>query len=151
MSVSTQSSANESVEVVTKLTSHVLADLEDRLPALDELYRDLHKHPELSMQEYRTARVLARRLRDAGYEVTEGVGHTGVVGLLRNGAGPVVMLRGDMDALPSIATAEILARERETWCGTVFISANRPRRPGKEPRRCYVMDCLLNSLVLTYV
>lgn len=131
MSVSTQSSANESVEVVTKLTSHVLADLEDRLPALDELYRDLHKHPELSMQEYRTARVLARRLRDAGYEVTEGVGHTGVVGLLRNGAGPVVMLRGDMDALPLIATAEILARERETWCGTVFICGQPAEETGQ--------------------
>lgn len=60
VSVTTQSSANESVEVVTKRTSHVLADLEDSLPALDELYRDLHKHPELSMQEYQTARVLAR-------------------------------------------------------------------------------------------
>lgn len=131
VSVSTQSSANESVEVVTKLTSHVLADLEDRLPALDELYRDLHKHPELSMQEYRTARVLARRLRDAGYEVTEGVGHTGVVGLLRNGAGPVVMLRGDMDALPLIATAEILARERETWCGTVFICGQPAEETGQ--------------------
>jgi amidohydrolase len=52
------------------------------------------------MQEHRTAGMVAGHPRDAGYEVTEGVGHTGVVGLLRNGAGPVVMLRGDMDALP---------------------------------------------------
>jgi len=52
------------------------------------------------MQEHRTAGVVAQHLRDTSYEVTEGVGQTGVVGVLRNGAGPVVMLRGDMDALP---------------------------------------------------
>ena len=80
-----QSSAKESIEVVTKRATRVLADLEDRLPALNELYFDLHKHPELSMQEHRTTEILARHLRNAGYEVTEGVGHTGVVGLLRNG------------------------------------------------------------------
>jgi amidohydrolase len=95
-----QSLANESVDVVTQRATHLLAGLEDRLPALGELYRDLHRHPELSMQEHRTAGVVAQHLRDSGYEVTEGIGKTGVVGLLRNGAGPVVMLRGDMDALP---------------------------------------------------
>jgi hippurate hydrolase len=99
--MSTQSShANESIEVVSKRTAQLLASLEDRLQNWSELYRDLHKHPELSMQEHRTAGIVAQHLRDAGYEVTEGVGRTGVVGLLRNGAGPVVMLRGDMDALP---------------------------------------------------
>jgi amidohydrolase len=95
-----QSLTNESVDVVTQRATHLLAGLEDRLPALGELYRDLHRHPELSMQEHRTAGVVAQHLRDSGYEVTEGIGKTGVVGLLRNGAGPVVMLRGDMDALP---------------------------------------------------
>ncbi len=95
-----QSLTNESVDVVTQRATHLLAGLEDRLPALGELYRDLHRHPELSMQEHRTAGIVAQHLRDSGYEVTEGIGKTGVVGLLRNGAGPVVMLRGDMDALP---------------------------------------------------
>jgi hippurate hydrolase len=95
-----QSSAKESIEIVSRRAVRVLADLEDRLPDLNELYIDLHKHPELSMQEHRTAEIFSRRLRNAGYEVTEGVGHTGVVGLLDNGVGPVVMLRGDMDALP---------------------------------------------------
>src|SRR6185312_7161326 len=56
--------------------------------------------PVLSLQETRTAGLAAERLRGAGYEVTTGVGNTGVVGLLRNGAGPTVMLRADMDALP---------------------------------------------------
>ena len=100
ISMTIHSLTNESVDVVVQRATHLLTGLEDRLPALGELYRDLHRHPELSMQEYRTASIVAQHLRDSGYEVTEGIGKTGVVGLLRNGAGPVAMLRGDMDALP---------------------------------------------------
>jgi len=77
-----------------------LLNLDDLLPDLEALYKDVHSHPELSMQETRTAGLAADRLRAAGYEVTTGVGKTGVVGLLRNGDGPTVMLRADMDALP---------------------------------------------------
>src|SRR5579862_1400214 len=78
----------------------VLATLPGLLPELETIYKDIHSHPELSMQEERTAGVAADHLRAAGYEVTTGVGKTGVVGLLRNGEGPTVMLRADMDALP---------------------------------------------------
>jgi amidohydrolase len=78
----------------------VSANLRKLLPDLEELYKDIHSHPELSMQETRTAEIAAKRLQAAGYEVTSGVGKTGVVGLLRNGNGPTVMLRADMDALP---------------------------------------------------
>ncbi|THD10201.1 M20 family metallopeptidase [Rhodanobacter lindaniclasticus] len=74
--------------------------LQELLPSLEALYTDIHAHPELSMQETRTAGLAAEHLRAAGYEVTTGVGKTGVVGLLRNGDGPTVMLRADMDALP---------------------------------------------------
>src|SRR6478672_717087 len=77
-----------------------LRSLDALLPDLAGLYKDVHSHPELSMQETRTAKLAADRLRGAGYEVTTGVGKTGVVGLLRNGDGPTVMLRADMDALP---------------------------------------------------
>src|SRR6202790_5280516 len=77
-----------------------LRDLDALLPDLAELYKDVHSHPELSMQETRTSALAADRLRAAGFEVTAGVGKTGVVGLLRNGEGPTVMLRADMDALP---------------------------------------------------
>jgi hippurate hydrolase len=76
------------------------ADIQSVLPDLERLYVDIHSHPELSMQETRTAGLAADRLRAAGYDVTTGIGKTGVVGLLRNGEGPVVMLRADMDALP---------------------------------------------------
>lgn len=69
-------------------------------PELEALYRDLHEHPELAFQENRTADALAKRVRALGFEVTTGVGRTGVVAILRNGAGPVVMLRTELDALP---------------------------------------------------
>lgn len=78
----------------------LLSGLDERLPELCALYEDLHAHPELSFQEFRTAGVVAERLRAQGWEVTEGVGRTGVVGVLANGDGPVVLLRADMDALP---------------------------------------------------
>ncbi len=111
--------------------------------------RDLHRHPELAFQEHRTAGIVAERLRAAGYEVQTGVAETGVVGTLRGlaGAGPTLLLRADMDALPiveetthdfgstvdgrmhacghdahtaiGLAVAERLAASRETWGGTV--------------------------------
>ncbi len=84
----------------SKSSMSVLANLGSLLSDLEAVYRDLHAHPELSMQEKRTAGLAADRLRTAGYEVTTGIGNTGVVGLLRNGEGPTVMLRADMDALP---------------------------------------------------
>ena len=69
-------------------------------PELAALYQDLHRNPELAFQETRTAATLAARLESLGYAVTRGVGGTGIVALLRNGAGPTVMLRTELDALP---------------------------------------------------
>src|SRR5574337_187036 len=76
------------------------ANLPGLLSDLEALYTDIHAHPELSTQETRTADLAATHLRKAGFDVTTGVGGTGVIGLLRNGDGPTVMLRADMDALP---------------------------------------------------
>ncbi|MEV5486569.1 amidohydrolase [Streptomyces bobili] len=133
----------EAARLAREITSGLKgADLED-------FYRDLHRHPELSFREHRTAARLAGRLRAAGFAVTEGVARTGVVGVLANGDGPVVWLRGDMDALPVreatglgyastvdgvmhacghdlhitwlAGAAEALAAARETWCGTLVV------------------------------
>jgi amidohydrolase len=118
-------------------------------PELTELYQDLHRHPELSLQEHRTAQKLADRLGPLGFDVTSGVGGTGVVGVLRNGEGPTVMLRADIDALPLeektglpyasatpgvmhacghdmhatclVGAATLLSRARETWSGTLLV------------------------------
>lgn len=70
------------------------------LPSIKTIYKDIHQNPELSMQEVRTAGIAASKMRDAGFKVTEHVGKTGVVGILKNGEGPTVMIRADMDALP---------------------------------------------------
>ncbi|WP_204745125.1 M20 family metallopeptidase [Flavobacterium silvisoli] len=70
------------------------------LPELEEIYKDIHRNPELSMQEFRTSKMASDYLTKYHYEVTTGIGVTGVVGLMKNGEGPVVMLRADMDALP---------------------------------------------------
>ncbi|WP_454048967.1 amidohydrolase [Cellulomonas sp. Marseille-Q8402] len=94
--------------------SRVLDAADPRAAHWRELYRDLHAHPELSGREHRTAAALAAELRASGLEVTEGVGGTGVVGLLRNGDGPVVMLRADMDGLPVLEESGAEYQSRHT-------------------------------------
>jgi hippurate hydrolase len=76
------------------------AEIDSIFPDVDALYIDLHRSPELAFQEVQTAGKLAARLKALGFEVTTGVGKTGIVGILRNGAGPTVMLRTELDALP---------------------------------------------------
>jgi hippurate hydrolase len=76
------------------------AEVDAAYAQAETLYLDLHRHPELSGHEQQTAAKLAAGLRSLGYEVSTGVGHTGVVGVLKNGKGPVVLLRTELDALP---------------------------------------------------
>jgi amidohydrolase len=74
--------------------------LSQHIPGVLETYRDLHRHPELSLHEERTAARVAEALRAAGYAVQSGIGGHGVVGVLENGKGPTLLFRADMDALP---------------------------------------------------
>ena len=128
----------------------LLTGLGDVLPAALDLYADLHRHPELSGAEERTASRFAKWLHDNGFDTVNGVGGHGVVGVLRNGPGPAVALRADMDALPleentdlphrspagngvmhacghdfhlacAAAAAALLARSRDRWSGTVLV------------------------------
>ena len=136
---------------------HAEGDIHERVA---DLYFDLHEHPELSGQEEQTAAKVAARLRAAGLEVLTGIGGHGVAGVLRNGPGPVIALRGDMDALPIeektglayashvrartddgetvgvmhacghdvhaaclVGAAELLARHRDGWSGTLLVIA----------------------------
>jgi len=92
------------------LRARVAADM----PGLMELYRDLHAHPELSFEEVRTAKVLAARMRKLGFEVTEGVGKTGVVSVMKNGAGPTILLRADMDGLPVVEQTGLPFASKQT-------------------------------------
>lgn len=85
---------------MSKFIDQMADSVEKILPYAEEVYKDLHQHPELSLQENRTSKIVASHLKDAGFQVTEHVGVTGVVGLMKNGEGPTIMLRSDMDALP---------------------------------------------------
>lgn len=78
----------------------ILSSIDQVYAGIERLYKDIHQHPELPFEEFETSRKLAEQLQKSGFEVATGIGKTGVVGLLRNGEGPCVMLRGDMDALP---------------------------------------------------
>ena len=127
-------------------------------PRVEALYFDLHRNPELAFHEQRTVEALATRVKALGYEVTTGVGGTGLVAILKNGAGPTVMLRTELDALPIeektglpfastvrtkndagesvpvshmcghdlhmsawVGTAELMARKRDRWHGTLML------------------------------
>jgi len=135
-----------------------MKEIESVYPDAHAFYLDLHEHPELSGHETQTATRLADHLRNAGYEVTEHVGGTGVVAVIKNGSGPVIMLRTELDALPVeektglayaskahmnddtghdvpvmhacghdihmaslLGTAEIMARSKSTWHGTLVL------------------------------
>jgi hippurate hydrolase len=81
----------------------VLADL----PFLLDFYKQLHQRPEVSLEEKETSRTLANELRKSGFEVTEGVGGYGIVGILKNGEGPMILYRTDMDALPMVEKTQL--------------------------------------------
>src|SRR5689334_3765881 len=85
---------------VTALKSTIAGSLQSDYPKLDALYKDIHAHPELAFQEVKTAAKLAAEMRALGFEVTENVGKTGLVALYRNGDGPTIMVRTELDALP---------------------------------------------------
>ena len=88
--------AQQGTPLKTQVQSHV-----DRMyPWLDGVYKDLHAHPEIAFQEVRTAGKLAAEMRKLGFEVTEKVGKTGIVAVLRNGSGPTVLVRTELDGLP---------------------------------------------------
>lgn len=85
----------------------IAAGVDRHYPALETLYKHLHANPELSFQERQTAARLAEEMKLAGYDVTGSIGGHGVVALLRNGQGPTVMVRCDMDALPIVEQTEL--------------------------------------------
>jgi amidohydrolase len=85
---------------VPRLKETITASVESDYPKLDALYKDIHAHPEIAFQEVKTAAKLAAEMRAIGFEVTENVGKTGLVALYRNGDGPTIMVRTELDALP---------------------------------------------------
>ncbi len=153
-------------------------EVESVYPDVHALYLDLHQSPELSKHETQTAEKLAARLHSAGYDVTEHVGGTGVVAILKNGPGPTIMLRTELDALPVeektglpyaskvhtkddagrdvpvmhacghdlhmaalLGTAEIMARSKNSWRGTLML-IGQPAEEGFGGARAMIADGL---------
>jgi hippurate hydrolase len=85
---------------VASVTRTINGVLDKDYPQLDTLYKDIHNHPEVAFQENRTAALLAADMRKLGFQVTEHVGKTGIVAIYRNGPGPTVLIRTELDALP---------------------------------------------------
>ncbi len=104
---------------VTNLKQSIELSFESEYPRLDALYRDIHAHPELAFQEEKTAAKLAAEMRAIGFEVTEKVGRTGLVALYRNGEGPTIMVRTELDALPMEEKTGLpyASSDKATWQG----------------------------------
>ena len=107
---------------------NLAASVNADMPALMPVYRDLHEHPELSFQETRSAALLARQARALGFEVTEGVGKTGVVAVMKNGTGPTLHRCAQ--------TWTALPLEEKTGPGSSPRPPPPPRRPASPARSC---------------
>ncbi|WP_315836105.1 amidohydrolase [Bradyrhizobium prioriisuperbiae] len=104
---------------VAKLKTAIATSLEADYPGLDALYKDIHAHPEIAFQEVKTAAKLASEMRALGFEVTEGIGKTGLVAIYKNGDGPTIMVRTELDALPMEEKTGLpyASRDKTIWDG----------------------------------
>jgi hippurate hydrolase len=104
---------------VVSLKSAIERSVESDYPKLDALYKDIHAHPEIAFQEEKTAAKLAAEMRALGFEVTEHVGKTGLVAIYKNGDGPTIMVRTELDALPMEERTGLpyASRDKTIWQG----------------------------------
>src|SRR5882762_538589 len=104
---------------VVSLKSAIERSVESDYPKLDALYKDIHAHPEIAFQEEKTAAKLAAEMRALGFEVTEQVGRTGLVAIYKNGDGPTIMVRTELDALPMEEKTGLAyaSRDKTNWNG----------------------------------
>jgi hippurate hydrolase len=110
---------------VARLKAAIEASVEGDYPKLDALYKDIHAHPELAFQEEKTAAKLAAEMRALGFDVTEKVGKTGLVAIYKNGDGPTIMVRTELDALPMEEKTGLAyaSRDKSSWNGReIFVS-----------------------------
>src|SRR6201987_2165508 len=104
---------------VASLKQSIETSFESEYPKLDALYKDIHAHPEIAFQEEKTAAKLAAEMRGLGFEVTEHVGKIGLVAIYKNGDGPTIMVRTELDALPMEEKTGLpyASRVTTTWNG----------------------------------
>jgi amidohydrolase len=104
---------------VVRLKAAIETSVEADYPRLDALYKDIHAHPEIAFQEVKTAAKLAAEMRALGFEVTEKIGKTGLAAIYRNGEGPTIMVRTELDALPMEEKTGLAyaSRDKTNWNG----------------------------------
>jgi amidohydrolase len=104
---------------VPRLKTSIEASVEADYPKLEALYKDIHAHPEVAFQEVKTAAKLAAEMRALGFEVTEKVGKTGLVAIYKNGEGPTILVRTELDALPMEEKTGLAyaSRDKTDWNG----------------------------------
>jgi amidohydrolase len=153
-------------------TSDVFANLSDQLGWQEELYKDLHRRPELGLQEHRTSERIHQELKDLGLETTS-IGGTGVVAVIENGEGPTIMARADIDALPVtertgldyasenegvmhacghdmhvaalLGAVRILVQNKNAWAGT-YIALFQPAEENSKGASAMIDDGLVNKV-----
>src|SRR5882672_7839865 len=110
--------AHAEIDVIS-LKAAIEASVEADYPKLDALYKEIHAHPENAFEEVKTAARLAAEMRALGFEVTEKVGKTGLVAIYRNGDGPTIMVRTELDALPMEEKTGLAyaSRDKTNWNG----------------------------------
>jgi amidohydrolase len=110
--------AHAEIDVIG-LKAAIATSVEADYPKLDALYKDIHAHPEVAFQEVKTAARLAAEMRALGFEVTEKVGKTGLVAIYKNGDGPTIMVRTELDALPMEEKTDLAyaSHDKTTWNG----------------------------------
>lgn len=111
---------------VPRLKAAIETSVESDYPKLDALYKDIHAHPEIAFQEVKTAAKLATEMRAIGFDVTEGVGKTGLVAIYSNGDGPTIMVRTELDALPMEEKTGLpyASHDKTTWNGRETLVAH---------------------------
>ena len=116
--VATLAPVHAEIDVI-KLKPAIEKSVEADYPKLDALYRELHAHPEVAFQEVKTAARLAAEMRELGFEVTEKIGKTGLVAIYKNGDGPTIMVRTELDALPMEEKTGLAyaSRDKTVWNG----------------------------------
>ena len=114
----TFSPAQAEIDVI-KLKAAIETSVESDYPSLDTLYKDIHAHPEVAFQEVKTAAKLAAEMRALGFEVTEKIGRTGLAAIYKNGDGPTIMVRTELDALPMEEKTGLAyaSRDKTNWNG----------------------------------
>jgi amidohydrolase len=118
LSLALPSHAHAELDVIGLKTT-IETSVEADYPKLDALYKDIHAHPEIAFQEVKTAAKLAAEMRALGFDVTEQVGKTGLVAIYKNGDGPTIMVRTELDALPMEEKTGLpyASHDKTTWNG----------------------------------